>query len=60
MKRKELQKVSATVPLPERAVISADGRHPHGRATVLPAVMLVLFFFPVVLIRAADKAVRNF
>ena len=32
----------------------------NGKRTVLPAVMLVLFFFPVFLIRAADKAVREF
>ncbi|MBQ2545096.1 MAG: hypothetical protein II557_02305 [Clostridia bacterium] len=34
----------------------------HSRApvTVIPAVLLVLFFFPLMLIRAADRAVRNF
>ncbi len=31
-----------------------------GTVTVLPAVMLAVLFFPVFLIRAADKAVRNF
>ena len=57
MKRKEMQKVSA---LSDPAGMSADSGRLHGKTTVLPAVMLVLFFFPVVLIRAADKAVRNF
>ncbi len=52
MKKNEMREYGAVVP-------AAAGRL-LGKVTVLPAVMLVLFFFPVFLIRAADRAVRNF